>query len=291
MKRSISIQQEVDQVGTIEGMTTVFESIASIHISQIKDKVISSTAYFNELWNMYTQLRIDKNDFVRHRKPTIANRQALVVVTSEGGLIGDIDDRIVDAMLKHPGRAKADIYVVGAHGINLLARHGVKAIKALPLPDTDQNIDVSQLAGYLNRYQKATVYYQTYVSLLRQEVARIDLFSAVNSMGKTGMPGEKRDPSVISSRDYIFEPSLDEIITYMESVMIQIALGQIILESKLAQYASRFNAMSTAKTKAHDMKKELMLALNRAKRAAGDERTKEVLSGMKVMSRVKHGRY
>lgn len=286
MKRAIYIQREVDQIGTIEGMTGVFEAIASIHIAQIKDKVLSSTAFFNELWNMYTQLRIDKNDFVRHRKPTIVDREALVIVTSEGGLIGDIDERIVQAMLRHPNRERADIFLIGAHGSALLARRGVKAVKAFPLPNTDQDIDVSELSKYINRYQKATVYYQTYVSLLRQEVARIDLFSAVNTLGKTqNLQGKE----VISSRDYIFEPSLNEIITYMESVMLEIALGQIVLESKLAQYASRFNAMSTAKNKAKDMEHDLRLALNRAKRGQSDERTKEVLSGMKVMSRVRNG--
>ncbi len=285
MKRALYVQREVDQVGTIESMTGVFEAIASIHIAQIKDKVLSSTAFFNELWSMYSQLRIDKNDFVRHRKPTITNREALVLVTSEGGLIGDIDDRIVAAMLRHPNLQTTDIYLVGAHGAGLLARRGIKAKKAFPLPDTDRDIDVSELAKQINQYPKATVYYQTYVSLLRQEVARIDLFSAVNSLGRN----QKQKGEVISSRDYIFEPSLTEIITYMESVMVEIALGQIVLESKLAQYASRFNAMSTAKTKAKEMGHDLRLELNRAKRGQSDERIKEVLSGMKVMARAKHG--
>jgi F0F1-type ATP synthase gamma subunit len=57
----------------------------------------------------------------------------------------------------------------------------------------------------------------------------------------------------------------------------------------LAQYASRFNAMNQAKSKASEMQRELKLQLNRAKRSQGDERIKEVLGGMKVMERVNHG--
>lgn len=286
MRRAIYIQREVDQVSTIKDMTSVFEAIASIHIAQIKDKVVSSTAFFNELWRIYSQLRLGENDFVQHRKPKITNRQALVIITSDGGLIGDIDERIIEAMLGHPNHEKADIFVIGSHGSALLSRRGIKPLKAFGLPDADHNINLTPITKILNQYHSATVYYQTYISLLRQEVARIELFSAVAALGqsKDGKNGE-----VISSRDYIFEPSLNEIITYMETVMLDIALGQIVLESKLAQYASRFNAMNQAKNKAKDMQHDLQLALNRAKRAQGDERIKEVLGGMKVMQRTKHG--
>jgi F-type H+-transporting ATPase subunit gamma len=286
MKRAIYIQHEVEQVGTITNMTSIFEAIASIHISQIKDKVMSSTAFFNELWHIYTQLRLGEGDYVQHRKPKLTNRQALVVVTSEGGLIGDIDERIVEAMLEHPGHETADIFVIGAHGSGLLARRGVHAHKVFSLPEADSDINVTPVTKYIDQYAQATVYYQTYVSLLRQEVARIDLFSAVSALG-TDTKAKRGE--VISSRDYIFEPSLDEIISYMESVMLEIALGQIILESKLAQYASRFNAMSQAKSKAKEMQRDLQLALNRSKRAQGDERIKEVLGGMKIMARSKRG--
>lgn len=285
MRRALYVQREVEQISTIKDMTSVFEAIASIHIAQIKDKVMSSTAFFNELWHIYSQLRLGDNDFVEHRKPKITNRQALVIVTSDGGLIGDIDERIVEAMLNHPNHEKADIFVIGSHGAALLNRRGIKPLKVFPLPDADHNIEVTPMTKIINQYHSATVYYQTYISLLRQEVARIELFSAVAALGKTK---NEKFKEVISSRDYIFEPSLNEIITFMETVMLDIALGQIILESKLAQYASRFNAMNQAKNKAKDMQHDLTLELNRAKRSQGDERIKEVLGGMKVMARNKN---
>ncbi|HUC20781.1 MAG TPA: F0F1 ATP synthase subunit gamma, partial [Candidatus Polarisedimenticolaceae bacterium] len=87
------------------------------------------------------------------------------------------------------------------------------------------------------------------------------------------------------SQTYILEPSPKQIITYMESVMVEIALGQVVLESKLAQYASRFNAMYAAKSKAKEMKDDLSLTMHRAKRAFGDERIKEILSGMKMLKK------
>lgn len=278
MKRALIIQDELRQVNTIQDMASVFEAVASIHIAQIKDQVVASTKFFHELWQLYSQLRVEEKEVGHGRKDLIKDREAIIAATSDGSLIGDIDERIITAALNHPNIDKADIYVIGAHGVTLLSRRGIRAKQAFRLPEGDQDIQVGPIAAVLGRYQRATMYYQTYISLLHQDIAKIELFSAVTALGENSTPGS----DVISSRDYIFEPSLPEVITYMESVMLEIALGQILLESKLAQYASRFNAMHAAKTRAHDMQGELRLDLHRALRSQGDERTREIMSGMKV---------
>lgn len=280
MRRALTLQKELGQIGTIQDLTSVFEAIASMHIAQIKDRVVSSTAFFNELWAIYRQLRVSEVDHIAVRPPATIQRPVIMLVTSDGGLIGDIDERIVNAMVAAPHDG-ADIVAVGAHAATLLAQKGLKAALQLPMPEVESGAGVIELAKHLGQYSSATVYYQTYVSLTRQEVATLDLFLAVESLGDDPSQAEAE---IISSTDYIFEPSLSEITAYMESVMLEIAVGQVLLESKLAQYASRFNAMTAAKNRANDMSTELQLALNRAHRAEADERTREVVSARKVIA-------
>lgn len=279
MKRAMIIQQEYSQIGTIEDLTSIFEAIASIHIAQIKDKVVSSTAFFNELWSIYHQLRISEADRIMVRPPATIQRPVVMIVTSEGGLIGDIDDKIVDVMAA-TDLTGVDIVVVGSHGVTLLDRRGIKPTAQIPMPDVEKGVELTDLARFLGQYQSATVYYQTYLSLARQDVAKLDLFSAMSSMGKEI---KEEGGEIISSQDYIFEPSLTDITAYMESVMLQIAVGQVLLESKLAQYASRFSAMSAAKNKAKDMKDELRLDLSRSKRGEADERIREAVSARRAL--------
>lgn len=277
MKRPLVIQAEYEQTGTIKNLTSVFEAIASLHIAQIKDKVTSSTVFFSELWQVYTLLRSEQRGKIR--RTITHDRPAVVAITSEGGLIGDIDERIVAATLAHPDLARVDLYMIGGHGSTLMAQHRVKPLKVFGLPDIEKGEDVGSLVELVSGYETVTVYYQKYVSLRRQEVARIDLSSAVQALGEGSVPtGE-----VISAETYVFEPSAKEIIGYLESVMLQIAMGQVLLESKRAQYASRFNAMYAAKSRATEMQSDLALELSRAKRGVGDERTKEILSVMTKM--------
>jgi F0F1-type ATP synthase gamma subunit len=63
--------------------------------------------------------------------------------------------------------------------------------------------------------------------------------------------------------------------------MMKIALSQLILQSKLAQYASRFRAMSASHQRADESKSDLRLEYNRARRNVKDERLKEIINGIK----------
>jgi len=67
--------------------------------------------------------------------------------------------------------------------------------------------------------------------------------------------------------------------------MMQIAVSQLILDSKLAQYASRFRAMSASHQRADETKQDLHLAYNRSRRNVKDERLKESINGMKKTKR------
>lgn len=279
MKKSALAQKELIQISTVKDLASVFEGIASMQIAKIKDQVVSSQQFFTELWQIYSQLRGDP-EFIASRaknNPRRSSRQLYVIITSEGGLSGDVDQKIVDYVLTQFDPNTTDLMVMGAHGANLFAQRQIPVAKVFKLPEHDENVAVGPIATELPNYEKASAFYQTYVSLAVQKVARIDLISAVRILGAETASGEE----IISSHNYDFEPSLEEVISYMESVMLGIALGQVMLESKLAQSASRFNAMSAAQRKAQEMQDDLKIAFRRGKRAESDEGAKEIINAMR----------
>ncbi len=278
MRRATNIASELLQIHTVEDLTEVFESIASIRISKIRDRVVDSKAFFAELWQTYSGLRIDPSQRMRTgRDRTKKGKNVFVVVTSEGNLNGEIDEEIVNTMLVDYGKAApdtTDVVVLGSHGQAQLKQRTIPIAKSFSLPASDVSFSVSDIIETLGQYDRIAVFYQTYESLRVQKVARIELQAAVKSLGED-VEGSNTD--VVSSRDYIFEPSIDEIADYLESVMMGVALIQVIMESKLAQYAARFNAMNSAKHRAGDLVADYNLQYHRAKRAESDERLKEII--------------
>ncbi len=86
---------------------------------------------------------------------------------------------------------------------------------------------------------------------------------------------------IINEATYLFEPSVFAVVNHLERSMMKIALTQVILESKLAQYASRFRAMTASHDLANESLSEHKLNYHRAKRAVKDERLKEMINGLR----------
>jgi F0F1-type ATP synthase gamma subunit len=206
-----------------------------------------------------------------------------VLISAEAGLSGDIDQRLIEVMLKNYDKATTDIIVLGTHGATMLKERGIPFVRYFQVPETDSYIDVTPVVEALKSYSKILVYYEEYVSLGTQDIKEIDLVSNIKDMTENA-----EVENIISTDETIFEPSIEVIADEMEHTMMRIALSQTIMESGLAQAASRFNAMAVAKRRAVELILAFKLEFHRAKRYQGDRRTREVRVGIK--NRKKHMR-
>jgi F-type H+-transporting ATPase subunit gamma len=279
MKRPNEIEREEMAMATLAELTNVFEGIASMRIAQIKNQVLQATKFFNELWGIYSQLRVSAIfGFGRNNlEVEVSDKELYIIITAEGGFSGDIDHKLIQLMLKTYDKDKNEIIVIGHHGAIQLAQRGIQYKKYFKLPTKDQNINVNPIINEVRQYRTTSVFYQEYVTLMVQDVRRIELSSAVQQQGKHS----EESSEIISEANYIFEPSTYDVVDHLESSMMQIAISQLILDSKLAQYASRFRAMSASNQRANEAKAELHLDYNRARRAIKDERLKEIINGLK----------
>lgn len=278
MNRLKDLEDQKHATEAIVELSSVFEGIASMKIAKIKNQVLQATEFFNDLWGIYTQLRVDSLfRFGRVESQNVIDKELLIVITAEGGFSGDIDQKLITQMLEHYSAEKNDIVVIGHHGAVQLAQKGISFKKYFKLPDKDQNINVAPIIKIVQQYKSTVVFYQEYISLMSQDVKRIELSTAVAELGEKADEAEE----IISERTYIFEPSTYAVVGHLEQSMLQISLSQLILDSKLAQYASRFRAMSAAHQVADDSLSDIQLSFNRAKRAIKDERLKEIINGLR----------
>lgn len=280
MKRPNELQKDELSMGVLVELTGAFEGIASMRIAKIKNQVLQATQFFQELWGIYTQLRVDNLfRFGRSRSDKeIIDKELYILITAEGGFSGDIDQKLIQLMLKTYDAKKNDIVVIGHHGAIQLAQKGIDYKKYFKLPVKDNDINVTPIIKEVQSYTSTSVFYQQYVSLMVQDVRRISLSTAVQQQGSKK---QEANEEIISEANYIFEPSAYDVIDHLERSMLQIAMSQLILDSKLAQYASRFRAMSTSHQRADEAKTEVHMLYNRAKRGIKDERLKEIVNGLR----------
>lgn len=284
MRRASLVEKDMMGIGTLKDLTNVFESLASTQVAKVKGNAQVGQAFFDLLWERYTALRIDPRKRLTVRDGVGDNgRRVMVLIAAEAGLSGDLDMRMIETMQHEYDASNTDIVVMGSHGASLLSQRGIPYAHFFQVPQSDKYIDVSPVTEILMPYETIVVYYQEYLSLGQQEVRRLDLVANIKDMS------DDVDDDSMTDQDTIFEPSIEEIAHRMESSMMSLALSQAILQSGLAQAASRFNAMTVAEDRASEMLRDYTMEFHRAKRAENDRRLRETLISIKKKRRQKTG--
>ena len=282
MKRPLEIKAEEASMRTIVSLTSAFESLSSMKITQTKGKVLISNEFFNEVWNIYKQIRMDVMfNFGRAVDETPINKELLILITAQGGLSGDIDQRLIKKFRQHYDPEKNDIIVIGHHGAGQLEQLRIRYNQYFDMPKKDF-INVDPIMKEIKKYRQSRVFYQNYISLSQQEIKDLDLSEVVSRMGKIA-DLDTVDNEKITEKNYIFEPNAYTVAAHLETSILRLTLTQFIYDSRLAQLASRFRAMTAAKERSIETANDLHVQYSRAKRALVDIRLKESLAGLKKL--------
>lgn len=276
MKRPLEILAEEKAMSTIVGLTSAFESLSSMKVVLTKRKVLNSNVFFSDVWNIYKNIRVQNMfQFGRGVGDVPIDKELYILITAPAGLSGDIDQRLIRLVRKDYNPEKHDVVVIGKHGAQQLQMANIAYKRYFALPQKDE-FSVEPILSIVKQYRETRVFYQSYVSMMTQDVRSLRLRDVIETKG-AGAPGG----DVINEVTYIFEPNPLVVVAHMETSMMRLALTQMIYDSRLAQYASRFKAMSSAKQRAVEETSALHTRYNRAKRAVVDQRLKEISAGLK----------
>lgn len=280
MRRPLEIRAEENSVRSVVSLTSALESLSSMQIAKTKNKVLISNQFFEEVWNIYKQIRVDVLfNFGRSQEEKPIEKELLILITAKGGLSGDIDQRLVRKFMDHYDETKNDVLVIGKHGSLKLKQAHVDYTYYFDLPEGDY-INVDPLMDIIRKYDKSRIFYQNYVSLSQQEIKDVDLSEVVSSKGRVADLSTVSD-DLVTEKTYIFEPSSYKVAAYLENSILRLTISQFIYDSRLAQVASRFKAMSAARERSVETASDLRTEYNRSKRSQVDTRLKESLAGLK----------
>ena len=280
MRRPLEIKAEENSARSVVSLTSALETLSSMQIAKTKNKVLISNQFFEEVWSIYKQIRVDVLfNFGRVQGEKPINKELLILITAKGGLSGDIDNRLIRKVAERYDEEKNEIMVIGHHGALKLKQAHIDYEYYFDLPQNDY-INVDPLMDIMRKYAKSRIYYQNYISLSEQAIKDVDLSEVVSSKGRVADLSTASD-DLITEKTYIFEPNSYAVAAYLENSILRLTISQFIYDSRLAQVASRFKAMSAAKERSIENASELRTEYNRSKRSQVDTRLKESLAGLK----------
>ncbi len=248
---SRNIVKEIAEITLLKDLTEVYGEIASIRMRRIRDYVLKNRDFlssiesiFKDALDYYLKKISDmvkggkikdrsKLTFLAHNGRTVA-----VLISANTGFYGNVVRDTFRKFIQDIEKENVEVTIIGRLGRTLFIEEKPKhPYTYFDLPD--YGIDESKLneaIRHLVQYEEIRVYYGKYYSVITQK-PEMFIISAGHVVS------DKVDKEVT---EYIFEPSVENILMFFETQIFASLFDQAVRESQLAKFASRILSMDKA---------------------------------------------
>jgi F-type H+-transporting ATPase subunit gamma len=292
MAGSIEIKRRIKSVKSTKKITRAMQMVSAAKMRKAQAAALQSRTYSDLAWQIITNLssKVDPKYhalLAQDENQKSAKKVAVILVTSNRGLIGGFNTNLINALKKTLAKNKeemdlaAEIEVMGKKGREAMLRMNQTIVADFPkqdrtigigeiLPISKMIID-EYLAG---KYSKIIIAYTHYVSTLTQKPVVKQLLP-FETTGHENLP----EHSGKSNYEYEFEPTPNDVLDYLVPRILESQIYQAILESDASEHSARMIMMKNATDAASDLIDDLTLTYNQLRQANITKELAEITAG------------
>jgi F-type H+-transporting ATPase subunit gamma len=283
------IKRRISSVKNTQQITNAMKMVSAAKLQRAQDRVMSARPYSERMQvvveHLQARVRVGVHPLLA---PRSEGKTLLLVITSDRGLCGGFNATVQRAAAEKirelGGGAEVDIIAVGKKGRDFLT------FRQFSLRETYLDLFIRQvtyaqakeiaeklLTAYEQEdYRQVLVVYNRFRSALVQQVTILRLLPL------STLDDVEADPE--EPFDYIYEPSVSQVLNHLLRKQIEVQLFQAFLESYAGEHGARMTAMDSATENASEMIANLTLTYNRARQAAITKELIEVVSGADALT-------
>jgi F-type H+-transporting ATPase subunit gamma len=256
--------------------------VSAAKLRRAQENVVAARPYAKKLGEVLQSLAGNQEG---DQHPLLEKREAkkllLIVVTSDRGLCGGFNSNLCkagDRFIKEQQGAfeQVSVLTVGRKGYEFLkSRHTVyrnfSNILSKPNYQTAAMLAQEVIDGFLaGEYDQVELLYNSFRTVMSQDITFQQLLPVVPEAATTA------DEAPV---EYIYEPSVGELLAEILPKNIEVQIFKAMLESVAGEHGARMTAMDSASKNASEMIGKLTLQYNRARQAAITTELMEIISG------------
>lgn len=251
MSATKEIIKEIDTVKNFKNLTDIYGEIASIRMIKIRDAVLKNRDYVFSITQifydtlasflkrgsraskMHAMRGNNRITFLSHNGKTVS-----VFISSNTGFYGDVVKKTFNKFVDDLKSGDPEITIIGKIGKKMFTENFPKReYSFFELPDfgSDKN-NLLAIINHLVQYDEVKVYYSAYDTVINQRPLMSNLTAGTTLIQKA----EK------SKEEFIFEPSVEEILMFFEKEVFGSFFDQTIRENQLSKLSGRIMAMDRA---------------------------------------------
>lgn len=285
------VRRRIASVTNIAQITRAMQMVAASRMKRAQDAILAARPYSDELREALARVAaaIDAEiDPLLARRPV--RRVALVVVTTDRGLVGSLNANAARAVLRHVAEVASEggngvevsAITVGRKGRDALRRAGVPiAAHFAQLGDRPTFADVTPIArlvtdDYLaGTYDRIEIAYSTFINTLSQR----PVVRTVLPVERPSMDEQESE----TNDEYLFEPSPAAVLSRLLPHFVAIDIYRAVLENRASEQSAQMVAMRSATDNAHELIGDLTLVYNKTRQANITREMTEIASGAEAL--------
>lgn len=289
------IRQRITSTKNTQQITRAMKMVSAAKLRRAQDQIVNMRPYANEILSVISDIattqRVSHPLLKRVENP---KNILMVVLTSDRGLCGGFNNsanRFTEKWLRENRTKyqKIDFIFIGRKGADYFKRRGVQPLEVkLNLARENSFLLASGIAktcvehflsgGYdeirfvYNEFKSAISQQLTVETILPVDISKTT-FASLDSEKKAGF-----------SRDMIFEPGPEKMISELLLQHFAIQVFRAMSESVAAEHAARMTAMENATKNAKEMINSLTLTYNKLRQASITKELIEICSGAEAVN-------
>ena len=274
------IKERIDSVKNTSQITNAMNIVSSTKFKNFQVLTLKSRNYARAVNEAFDNLvaSLTGNKFVIFDGKTEVKRVGIIVMTSDRGLCGSFNSntfRRLESMKKEFQKEGKDVSVItiGRKAKEYCKNRDINVdseyTQMIPetMFETGKKISEDVVQFYLNDfYDEVYMIYSKFVSAVEYNIQVEKL-----------LPIEKKEG--LPTKEYVFEPSEEEVLNSFVPQVLNIKLYQSLLENSASEHSARMSAMKQANDNASEMIRNLEVQYNRERQGKITQELTEIISG------------
>lgn len=277
------IRKRIGTIESIKQVTRAMKLVAAAKLRRAQGNMEQARPYAARINGVLKHLLPDidrKAHALLTLRPT--KQKAFVILTSDRGLCGSFNTNILrkaHRIIDEAGKDQAKLICIGRKGYEYFSKRGYDVVEHYTdfWRDLNFNHATRMAEAVTGRYLKGEyddvrVIFNEFKNVAQQTIVEYHYLPLVL----------EEDDEVIT-KDYLFEPSRDEVVTSLVPRHLNVQMWRFLLESNASEQAARMTSMEAATENAGELIDRLRLEYNKARQAAITTEILEVVSGAEAL--------
>lgn len=271
------ISADMSTTADVRGLVETYQEIAAGNMQHIRKSTVSSRDFTEGLSALAQAVGSD----LAATEPGRLPKTAAVWVSANAGLYGDIIEKTLAAFLEYIRNHKADVFVLGESGRQLLATISPKTPVTV-LPFSDDTVDesaLSTLRDAVSGYEHVVVFFGKFKSIAVQTPDHRIVSGDILPEIAGELDRKERNRRQLA---HIYEPSPLDVSRFVASEIQVSVIEQTLYEAMLGKFASRLMHLDEAMDHIGDRLEHLSHEHRKVKRIRDDRKQRTMLAGMRA---------